>query len=368
MIQFTLEQYALHQAELVRRSQPTGWQKFINKLKVNGAAPQAVSPYAANPIGIDVSHYQPKVDWVYLATYLQFAAAKCSEVLEEVDPGLWYDSTFAGHIADMDKNKIPGLAYTFANCGAWALRADYTQQGFKDLPRSQNIEYTKLVEVLRFKQYYGIIVDMERYWRYYNQYLEYLAGNRKAADIEVLSSTWIFFSVKKLIENIFEGMKAKELRMVPIFIYSAPWFVDTYMNSQGVNLFRQWATSLQGADVRIHLAAYSTPAEVTTWEDLRNHLPASKPTESQRLGMTVDPVLIQNGGGAMKLPNGQYGNNGFDLDVSTLNKADLYNWIGYGPVTPPEPNPEPPAPDEVIDVAARARIDKLEAKNTYHNL
>jgi hypothetical protein len=365
MINFTEDQMALHQIEVRRRALPTAWQNFVSRLRVAEAAPMAVSPYAANPIGIDVSHYQPKVDWAALAAFLQFGIAKGCEVLEEVDAGLWYDPTFAGHIDGMAKAKIPALAYIFANGGAWALRADYTQQGFKDLPRTQNLEYMKLREVLQFKQIYGLVIDVERYWRYYNQYLEYLAGNRKADAIEVLSSTWIFFSLKKLVEDVWAGMKAKEIPMVPIFIYTAPWFVDTYMNSQGVNLFRQWAPSLQGADIRIYLAAYTAPTEVTSWEDVRNHLPTTKPTQVQRLGMTVDPFFQQFSGGSMKLPNGQYGTNGFDVNVALVSTAEFRSWLNLDTVTPPPPPTPLPGDLDSVKLAVTdliARMNAIDAK------
>lgn len=315
----TQEQYQLHQIERKRRTSQSPFRKIMGRI-------QALGAYSTNPIGPDVSHWQPNVDWQYLSKYCGFGIAKCAEVLEEIDPSLWYDKTFANNIDGMYKANIPALAYIFCNSGAWGLHSDYTLDGFRNLPTNQDLEYMKLAEVLTNKMYYGIVLDLERYWRYYNQYLEYLNGNRKFADVEVISSNWIFASFKLLIEHIWMGMKAREIRTVPIFIYSAPWFM-TYLNSGGTNLFYDWAKKLEAADIRIHIASYTAPSVVASWEDVRSkYLPSGVP---DRLGMTGLPVFWQFSGGSIKVPNGRYPNNGFDLNLSLLSKDDLYSWINY---------------------------------------
>jgi hypothetical protein len=295
--------------------------------------------YGDNPIGPDVSHWQPDVDWQYLSKYCRFGIAKCAEVLEEVDPSLWHDKTFAGNVDGMCKAGIPALAYIFCNSGAWGLHADYTLDGFRNLPPKQDLEYMKLAEVLSNKLYYGIVLDLERYWRYYNQYLELLNGNRKLENVEIISSNWIFSSFKMLVEHLWSGMKAHEIRTVPIFVYSAPWFINSYMNTDGTNMFTQWAPNLQAANVRTYLASYTAPSVVASWEEVRSkYLPSGIPN---RMGMTVDPVFWQFSGGTIKVPNGKYPNNGFDLNISTLSKKDLYSWINYKEPTVSSPSSSP---------------------------
>jgi hypothetical protein len=326
------------------------------------------------PLGIDVSHWQPDVDWEYLKQYISFAMAKCGEVQEGISPDLWYDKGFAEKVDGAYKAGIPLGAYCVTN--PYAVVAQYgngvSLDVLKTLQPSENPEYLKLREWLANKIYYFIAVDLERWWDNYAQYYQLLNHQITIDKVKVISSQWIMAEFLKLLEHIEYGKKKKELRDVPVVVYTGEWFTDAYCKQDKTNLFYDWAAKAEPT-YQIWTAKYMAPSEVTTWEDVRNHLPDGVTQKPAHAGF-VNVLFWQFSGGSLVVPNGKYRANGFDINLSLKSKEALYTWMNFTPGLPtPEPNPEPnpapnpePEPDPVDLTVVQASLDRIEAILNKH--
>jgi hypothetical protein len=315
------------------------------------------------PLGIDVSHYEPNVDWDYLKQYISFAVAKCGEVQEGVSEDKWYDQGFSEKCQGAYDAGIPFGAYIFAN--PYAVIAKFgngvSLDALKNLKPADNPEYTKLVEWLSGKLYYFIGVDLERWWDNYGQYYQFQSKAITQDKVKVISSQWIMAEFTKLLEHIAYGKANKTLRDVPVVVYTGDWFAKGYCMQGTDNMFYDWAAHAEQNGYSLWTANYPTLPAAPTWEAVKANLPDGVTQKPNHLNFTN--VLLWQFKVAT-LPNGKYANTTFDVDLSLKSKDALYQWMNFNPATPPVVIPPvvvPPVTGEVIDVSARARLDKVEA-------
>jgi hypothetical protein len=350
---FTSEEYELHKQEVKRRSatQPVASSKMNLMASSLAATAPVTSPYINNYIGIDIAPvYQPNVDYAFLSkqTNFGFAAIKAVEVQEGVDQSYWGNVKFGDHIQNAHNAGVPEIPYIFLN--PLSVQAKYgegvTLDALKTLKRQDNIEYTFLQQTLNNKEYYAIAIDLERFWDSYTEYLAYLHGTITIDKVKVVSPMWIIADLKVLISHILEGMKAKELRTVPIIIYSGSWYIDAYLQSGNQNLFYNEApnwekltfTGLDGLpkqQILFWCAKYTIPA-IASWSDFLTKLPDGT-TQKPYYGNFTRPFMWQVGVSAMD--NGIYPKVSFDLDVALWPKDqfDKALSITRGTVVTPPP-------------------------------
>ena len=285
------------------------------------------------PIGIDLSHYQPNVDWDYLKQYISFAVAKCGEVQEGISEDKWYDQGFSEKIQGAYDAGIPMGAYIFAN--PFAVIAKFgngvSLDALKNLKPADNPEYTKLVEWLSGKLYYFIAVDLERWWDNYNQYYQFQNHIITQDQVKVISSQWIMAEFTQLLEHIAYGKANKTLRDVPVVVYTGDWFAKGYCMQGTDNMFYDWAAHAEPT-YSLWTANYPTLPSTLTWEALKANLPngvTQKPNHLNFANVLFWQFKINT------LPNGKYANTTFDVDLSLKSKDALYQWMNFTPVAPP---------------------------------
>jgi hypothetical protein len=339
------QNFKLKMAAVYAPPKPSLLNRLVNAVQVPFRV-AAGNPNADHQLAIDTSHYQPNVDYEFLQPYLGWVYSKAYEVQEEADESYWYDNTFHVHCQGWydANNKLGGRrtqfgSYIFLNPYAIIAQAG---QGvglnalvdFNDHPE-QNQELMGYIKAVTGKAVDFHVLDIERWWGSYTKYLALLRGEITQAEVPVIPAPWWGAEVRVFTNGLLWAMKKGLLPMKPIFWYSAEWFVKGFMASEWPNQ----AKSFEGADVRFIYARYTTPGEITTWEDLRAaHLPDTSTTKPYYGDMVDMPFGVQFGGGNTKLPNGKYGNNGFDVNVSLWSNTRFDTWLdvkGYEPPPPP---------------------------------
>jgi hypothetical protein len=325
---FDTNTFELHKKESQRRATTSVANPFKMSLMASSLAATSASPYVNNYIGIDIAPvYQPSVDYSFLAkqTNFGFASIKAVEIQEGVDQSYWGNAKFGDHIQKAHDAGVPQIPYIFVN--PLSVQAKYgdgvSLDAMKALKRTENIEYTFLQQTLLNKEYFAIALDLERFWDNYSEYIAYLKGSITLDKVKVVSPMWIIANLRLLIGHLIEGMKAKELRTVPIIIYSGQWFIDAYLQSGNQNLFYNEAPAWEkltfiGTDglpkqqILFWGAKYTIPA-ISSWSDLLTKLPNGT-TQKPYYGNFTRPFMWQIGVSAMD--NGIYPKVSFDLDIA----------------------------------------------------
>jgi hypothetical protein len=347
---FDADTFELHKKEIQRRATEFTAAPSKMNLMASSLVATTTSPYANMWVGVDIAPiYQPNVDYSFLAkqTNFGFASIKAVEIQEGVDPSYWGNAKFGDHIQDAHNAGVPQIPYIFVN--PLSVQAKYGEgvslDAMKALKRTENIEYTFLQQTLQNKEYFAIALDLERFWDNYSEYLAYLHGTITLDKVKVVSPMWIIADLRLLIGHLLEGMKAKEIRTVPIIIYSGAWFIDAYLQSGNQNLFYNEASAWEkltftGTDglakqqILFWGAKYTIPA-ISSWSDLLTKLPNGT-TQKPYYGNFTRPFMWQIGVSAMD--NGIYPKVSFDLDVALWPKDqfDVALSITRGTVvTPP---------------------------------
>ena len=386
----------LHQAEVRRRiiaqtSKDFPWYKTLAS---NLAAPMAATPWTNHYVGIDVSDWQDpaKMDYKFLATAgVKFVVAKAFEVQQGVSKSYWAQKKYADHIQGAWNAGMMAGGYMFQNGYSVAGEnemAGYSLDSVKNMTEKEDNEFQFTLQALTNKasrySKTGTLstwwIDVERWWQSYAEYNQYLQGQRAFADIKVMEPLYIMADLQTYINHLTTAMTKGTLPYVPITIYTGKWYTEAYLKNQGQNLFYNAAPGWKAAGITVCTAGYTTPSVVTTWDKIFDgtYLPTGAPFDA---GFGA-PEFWQFCGGNLKLPNGVITNAALDLDLSCINNGAFDLKYGTGPETPPPPpdhtcqagqhwddaqgkcvddvTPPPPPAGEVVDIAARKRLDALE--------
>lgn len=346
--------------------------------------------FGTHPVFIDLNTIHQKVNWAALknrpiAGYMD----KCGEVDDTAGPDSWMNPNFSGSVQGAADAGAGFVGFLFSHCGAWWLNSQYTQQGVSDIfdkasPATdtqrmknllmQNKEFALIVrqwaigdgwttdpewlKTAHFRRVQKWVIDIERWWRSYTEYLDYLRGNRTISQVKVIDPPWISFSVKDLQERLIWAMSHGYLPAADIEIvdYSGKWFINQYSPSD-------LGTFLQTKSTWPAIWYWGAGSVATTIEDLINTQLASIPDswrdttsfKNAMFGQTIRWVQIS--GDRFTIPE-ITDNNGkptaFDVNVYVA-PDDYKTWLGITG-TPP-----PPPPDTNPDLTAlTARVKALE--------
>jgi hypothetical protein len=188
-------------------------------------------------IGIDISSYEPVLKKSELTglKWLAFKAVEVDDQYRAWNPKMSVDIFCTDPIflsnwvqVAYDLN-IPAVAYIFDNPG---YKMDFYASAYNNHnlhPNDSDPQMMSLRQSLKNKTYHAICIDVERWWKYYNQYYTYMKTD--PSKIEKIADTWIRDSAQDLYNRIIEDQAAGLLATVPIWFYTGKWFVDAYSPS-----------------------------------------------------------------------------------------------------------------------------------------
>jgi GH25 family lysozyme M1 (1,4-beta-N-acetylmuramidase) len=301
--------------------------------------------YKDLPLGIDISHYQAKIDWQLLKE-----EAKIDFVIIKVGEDIYKDEKCHAHIQGAYDVDIPALVYYWPNPNRYT---DFPMNDkTKWIDPSLDPQLKNLIELIRYTKNYGIALDCEQWWEFYPQYYEYLAGKRAKADVKKIAPAWISEANKEFAKRVADTFPTKRK-----IIYTADSFIKEY----APNMY----TWIKAYDYWGAMYPYNKDRIVCDWDTLRaKHLPA----ENRKLPCLYGWKFWQFSGDKFSLP-GVYGATGkpsaVDLNFFNAtgasyeeNRKQLWDYLGFTPrgTTPPT-KPEDP---EVIDLTnVKAMVAKL---------
>jgi hypothetical protein len=310
-----------------------------------------MTTWKLNPVVVDLSHYNI-ADISLMKGNVDLIISKAGEMVPGWTEFEQYDYKFAQNCQAAYDNGIPFGAYIFLSPDDWIVgQKTGGLNAYKNISRAEDVEYQLYRKWVANKVVCAHAMDAEKC---------YINGVKANG---VIPSNWIIANIDVFYKHLKEGIAAKEIQDAPIILYSGDWYAKGFCVIGQSNGFYDWVGN--HPDVYIWSADYSQQKSGTTpWDKVRAWFPTDT-TQPPYLNSAVMPLLWQfNGGGGVKVltdyiaakPNYRE----TDLSCCSVSKDALYKILKIGTVTPPEPNPEPPAPGEVIDVAARARLDKIE--------
>ena len=334
----------LHRAEVARRMNEHA---RATTLTLTNFPMAATSPWVGHYVGIDVSDWQPNIDWAYLAAAgVHFGIAKAFEIQEGITKDHWPQKTYANAIQGMYDAKMMSWGYMFQNGYSIAGEgpmSGYTLGAVRNMKTTESPEYQYTVQAMTNKASYyspkgvlsGWMIDVERWWQSYVEYNDYLHGGRTIDKVKIMEPTFIMADLENYIDLLTTAMSKGNLPQIPLMIYTGKWYTDAYLVSSGQNLFYNQAPHWKAAGVTVCTAGYTVPATTSTWDQLLAgaNLPAGAPFDAGFGAAT----MWQFSGGSLKLPNGKYGNTGLDLDLATVNDGQFDALFGAAPAPTPPP-------------------------------
>ena len=300
------------------------------------ASPQGTSNPAAQSrwldgycLVVDTSHYTTSIDWPALkAASIAMLWAKCSEGLTSID------DRFAATVQEAYDADIPLGAYHFFDpsylCGGGLGEEHYPPFNLdpNDVTSpNQDAQLLNMKKALRFKKFYAISLDLERWWL---DYADYYKNGSAAGKV---TSVWIQSTFTRFADAVRKTWPDKEL-----YIYSRQSFITEYVPQLmdiawfKNNLYPIWT------------AQYFQPKGTvkTTWEEIRaRYLPPD----------TVNPLTWDTGhwdfwqftGDCFLLDGFKDGPNLSAVDISLYNgtRAHLWDRLGFTPRSVPAVTPTP---------------------------
>lgn len=289
-------------------------------------------------IGVDISLYQPVVDYGKLARDFDFAIIRCGGGESEID------KMFAQHVQGCYDAGIPALAYY------WFDPIPYFRWGLNNLPTADKDPLLlHLKRLLKYKAILGLCIDHEQWWADWGKYYDYTSGKISRDQVPMISPAWMQQTVNLFLNHIQDD---PELKGLPLINYSAKWFVDMY---PGIDLARQLTNGYHLWTASYPSESYpATVKQLSGKAELLNYLP--KDTTSPVLfGAATTWKFWQFSGDRLTLPyiTDTLGRpSGMDLDLYNGTRAELFRWLGYEtPENEPEPEAQPEPGGGTVDNA-----------------
>jgi hypothetical protein len=298
-----------------------------------------MTDYSGNALGIDTSRYTTKLDWVAMkAAQVSFVWAKCSEGVD------WIDPRFQATVDEGAAADIPVLAFHFFDtsylcAGAFGEehwppfnvdKADLTDP-------NQDKQLLNMKKALRFKTFYGIGLDLERWWLDYNDY--YINGS----NAKKVTSVWISTVFERFADAVRKTWSDKQ-----VYIYSRASFIKEFcpqMYQTG------W---FKNNNYPLWTAEYYQPKTVTqtNFAEIRQkYLPNGKvPADWGDGSMTNNPWVWQFTGDKLTIPGFMDGANlsALDVNICKQTQKEFWNFIGFTPKGATIPIDPPPINDPNI--------------------
>ena len=353
--------------------------------------------FANRELFLDLNTIHQKVNWAALKNRPNLAGVmdKAGEVDDTQGPDSWLNPNFSGSCQGAYEAGKSFSAFIFSHCGADWINKQFTQKGVNDIFDKATTDTQRMSNMLHitngipdFPEFYLIVrqwaigdgwlttpewlktakfrkidrwvIDIERWWRFYNEYLDYLRGNRTQAQVKVIDAPWIQFSPANLQERLVWAMNHGYLpaAQVEIVDYSGKWFINQYSpNNLPAFLEKQstwpaiWYWNAGAVSTTIEdLVNVQLAAIPDSWKDSANYKAAI-------FGLT--PRWLQISGDRFRIPEvttstGQP--TAVDVDVY-IGPGDAKTWLGI----PSSPPPVVIPPETNPDLAALiARIEMME--------
>jgi GH25 family lysozyme M1 (1,4-beta-N-acetylmuramidase) len=312
---------------------------------------------------MDVSKYQPRIDWQEMAEYVKAVAIRSS--FGAIGYGGYTDPKLALHNQGAYDVNIPTILYHALDPGYYVNKLQSLEK-LKNvdqyLPADKDEQWQTFLQALEHKSFYALTVDHEIT----------LDWNR-----QVIPIGW-----QTEIAKMWMTRMLKRFPNVPRIYYTGSWFVWGFakdIETTGVlkNICDLWSAYYPYADGVVNLKH---------WEDIKANYPPDTmsiqfPTEPMPRQTQNPPYLgwdtwkfWQYSGDKFTLPfiTDEVGNpSALDLNLFNGTTAKLYEYLKFTPatVTPtPEPTPEPepePEPVPITEIEAlRTRVDDLDAELT----
>jgi hypothetical protein len=341
------------------------------------AAPTAANPngfWATRPIIIDRSHWDPQMDHMALKGRISGLIGKMGEVddrhmINGTDFEVYKDETWPGTVQGAYDIDVPCGSYLFYNPAYWlnaqvskqylekqellwddptkrmlwaraVLREDpqlrliveqikITRQGYLDKP--------EMLIDLPSRAVNFVSLDMERWWRYYSQWL---ANKSTAKRIDEGDFSWMDFSTVLMLERIAKfqrlGLLPSGVKFAPATIpYTGLNFVKNYYPK-----FEERITRNVGAGETIgrswiaHYYYWGGSPVSTTIEGIRSQYLATIPDAWRPTAKYGRVSLVQISGDFFKIPEFRDALGrpvGVDINVWLADQADFFRWCGYVP-------------------------------------
>lgn len=312
--------------------------------------------YETNAFGLDLSHYDFKVDASQLAGVVDFLTIKAGGT--DWPYKAYLDERFAERVQmAKDIGALCG-AYWFVNPRYWLEWAGGTGMSMKTIDGMNDDEHPLLKIIrdqLKYKEIYWLAFDVEK--------------NSLPTNHGTVTDVWIKYYISDLVERITRQQGKGNMRPFKMGVYSSRSFIDgtqysppkpqtsleTYLGVQP-NMFIWTANWIEAPD------ELTTPADVKA-NHHATHIAKSfgyceaRPKTWQFWqwsgdnGRVFSTNAIQNDKGQAR---------GMDCNYFNGTVEQLRAWAGVTVTPPPvEPPVEPPPTGEVVDLQARADIEEI---------
>jgi hypothetical protein len=312
-----------------------------------------MTAWTKNPLVVDISHYNT-FDMSLAKGTVDLVIAKCGEMVPGWSEAAQYDKTFHVFAQAAYDNGIPFGAYIFLTPDDWIVNQKTGGlEAYKNCKRADDKEYQLYRKWIANKVMTCHAIDLEK------QFINGAQANG------VIPSNWIIANLDVFYRHLLEGMAAKEVPDLPVFLYSGEWYAEGYCKVGNQNVLYNWIGN--HPEVYIWSAMYPTIVNppLVTWAQVREKMTLKDTDHPPYLNSAKMPLLWQfNAGGGMKVLTDYVGAKPqyreTDISACSVSKDELHKILKIGAVEPPEP-PKPPEPP-VVDTELVARVTALEAK------
>lgn len=297
--------------------------------------------YDTNALGLDLSHYDEKVDAAQLEGNVDFLTIKAGGS----DNGLYQDARFAERVQMAYDIGAACGAYWFVGPRYW-LEKSQTMPGIDNMTDDQHPLLQFIMQTLKNKYIHWLAFDVE------DASLVTSAGQ--------VTDVWVKFYISDLVQRIQRQQGRGNMRPFKMGVYSRRSFMDdpanpqtslsTYLgvqpdlfiwtanwvNGTGATLPMGDIYKLRPADAHIPYSFGYSPTRPKTWQFFQ---------WSGDAGRVYRSPAVTNAAGAAR---------GLDLNLFNGSLADLKTWAGITTPTPPpvpDPEPEPGDPDTAAALA-----------------
>ena len=295
-------------------------------------------------LGLDISHYDEKIDAEQLKGNVDFLIIKAGGS----DGGYIYiDNRFAERVQMAYDIGVPAMAYWFVGPEYW-LNQQYTLEKVTGLPDERHAVLQMILNQLRNKLVYGLFFDVED-------------ASIKTASGKVVPQAWVEFYVSDLVRRLRGQMRAGNLREMKLGTYSRKSFIENPNNRQ-TSLETYLGTQ---SDLAIWTANWVTGTGLLLpMSEIYNLRPTHAPlTYGYCPDRSADWQFWQWSGDRGKvyrspaITNSSGYARGLDIDLFNGTPAQLREWLGIQPdqVNPPDPtepveDETPPANNDISDL------------------
>jgi hypothetical protein len=209
----------------------------------------------------------------------------------------------------------------YADCSA--VNPEKLSENF---PINKDKQILALIKACENKTYHAIMVDCQRYWIDQDKH-------DRGVEAGFIPPSVIIFTTRYFISSIKRAMQLGKLRTVPILLYSASWYIDTYSKDLVLGSLYDVTAGMDTSE-----AKFSTFTGDHEWGKVREDF--VPPDTAKPTGINGLIKLWHYAGILATLPIGEKRVK-VDLFLSMLKKTALFDYLKFVPNEPNEPSEEP---------------------------